>query len=87
MFTLTAEMSEWDYRTIKVLYVRLMRRRYKTRTKGRQLWSAYKHITAPIVAIGKWGFRAALDLGGQQLEHIVADALRVLTEMNKYSEI
>jgi hypothetical protein len=87
MFTLNAEMSEWDYRTIMMLYVRLMRRRYKTRTKGCQLWCAYKHITAPIVAIGKWGFRAALDLDRQQLEHIVAVALRVLVEMNKYSEI
>jgi hypothetical protein len=67
------------------LYIRLMRRIYKTRPKGRQLWNAYKHITAPIVAIEKWGFHATANLGMEQLRHLVAAALRVLAERNIYN--
>jgi hypothetical protein len=40
MFTLNTGMSECNYEIIMILYIRLVRRIYKTRTKGRQLWNA-----------------------------------------------
>jgi hypothetical protein len=85
MFILNTGMSEWNYEIIMALCIRLVRRIYTTRTKDRQLWSAYKHIIVPIVAIDKWGFQATVDLGVEQLRYLVAAALRLLTQRNIYN--